>query len=161
MVHFDIGGEKLESIEEQLKEEIKKKYGSIKKFAESTGIPYTTMDSILKRGIKNATAANILKIVNALDLALSYKDDGTLDFYKIYSQNLKNLEENTVISNHGYTTAFYRDDYTGERTEEEKEMYFINKMDKFYELLNDKGQEKAIEQVELLTKIPEYRKDTE
>lgn len=27
--------------------------------------------------------------------------------------------------------------------------------------LNDKGQDKAIEQVELLTKIPEYRKDTE
>ncbi len=26
--------------------------------------------------------------------------------------------------------------------------------------LNDKGQEKAIEQVELLTKIPEYRKET-
>lgn len=27
--------------------------------------------------------------------------------------------------------------------------------------LNDKGQDKAIEQVELLTKIPEYRKDAE
>lgn len=27
--------------------------------------------------------------------------------------------------------------------------------------LNDKGQNKAIEQVELLTKIPEYRKDPE
>ena len=27
--------------------------------------------------------------------------------------------------------------------------------------LNEKGQEKAIEQVELLTKIPEYRQDTQ
>lgn len=30
-----------------------------------------------------------------------------------------------------------------------------------FNLLNDKGQEKAIEQMELLAKIPEYRKDTD
>ena len=29
------------------------------------------------------------------------------------------------------------------------------------DLLNEKGQDKAIEQVELLTKIPEYQKDPE
>lgn len=32
---------------------------------------------------------------------------------------------------------------------------------KLYDQLNDSGQNKAIEQVELLTKIPEYRKDPE
>ncbi len=55
----------------------------------------------------------------------------------------------------------HKDEYKKIRSAEEKELYFINKMDKFYELLNDNGQDKAIEQVELLTKIPEYRKDTE
>lgn len=30
-----------------------------------------------------------------------------------------------------------------------------------YQQLNDSGQDKAIEQVEMLTKIPEYRKDTD
>ena len=39
----------------------------------------------------------------------------------------------------------------------ENEYSIINKMKK----LNDFGQDKAIEQVDLLTKIPEYRKDTE
>ena len=34
-------------------------------------------------------------------------------------------------------------------------------LDNAMKQLNDKGQSKAIEQVELLTKIPEYRKDTE
>lgn len=34
-------------------------------------------------------------------------------------------------------------------------------MNELFYCLNDKGQDKAIEQVELLTKIPEYRKDTE
>ena len=39
----------------------------------------------------------------------------------------------------------------------ENEYSIINKMKK----LNDFGQDKAIEQVDLLTKIPEYRKETE
>lgn len=34
-----------------------------------------------------------------------------------------------------------------------------DKMDELFNLLNIKGQDKAIEQVELLTKIPEYQKD--
>lgn len=41
---------------------------------------------------------------------------------------------------------------------EEKELAFLNTMDSFREKLNDKGQDKAIEQVELLTKIPEYQR---
>lgn len=44
------------------------------------------------------------------------------------------------------------------RESEEKELSFLNKMDFFREKLNYKGQDKAIEQVELLTKIPEYQK---
>ena len=38
-----------------------------------------------------------------------------------------------------------------------KETFIISDFRK----LNKEGQDKAIEQVELLTKIPEYRKDTE
>lgn len=38
---------------------------------------------------------------------------------------------------------------------------FLNKMDSFRSKLNDNGQDKAIEQVELLTKIPEYQKEPE
>lgn len=36
-----------------------------------------------------------------------------------------------------------------------------NKVLSYFDELNDTGQDKAIEQVELLTKIPEYRKDSE
>lgn len=41
----------------------------------------------------------------------------------------------------------------------EKDYKKENTLLKTYRMLNDKGQEKAIEQVELLTKIPEYRKE--
>ena len=37
--------------------------------------------------------------------------------------------------------------------------YFLDKMNSFREELNEAGQEKAIEHVELLTKVPEYRKE--
>lgn len=42
---------------------------------------------------------------------------------------------------------------------DEKKHNFINKMFYFKQLLNETGQTKAIEQVEMLTKIPEYRKE--
>ena len=45
-------------------------------------------------------------------------------------------------------TISYFDNMTSKKT-------LINK---YYDELNEKGQEKAIEQVELLTKIPEYKK---
>ena len=38
-----------------------------------------------------------------------------------------------------------------------KELSIVNKMKE----LNDAGQDKAVEQVEMLAKIPEYRKDAE
>jgi len=56
------------SIEEQLKELILTKYKSIREFANEIGIPYTTMDSILKRGVRNANITNILKITKALNI---------------------------------------------------------------------------------------------
>ena len=143
-------------LENELKEEIKKRYGSIKKFAEATEIPYTTLASILKRGVANTSASNILKIAEALNLGISYNDDGSIEFFKFVRPQKKYIANKSNVS-----TDFYRDDYQGERTKEQKELYFVNKMGGFYEELNDKGQDKAIEQVELLTKIPEYRKDSE
>ena len=44
--------------------------------------------------------------------------------------------------------------------EEKNNLAFLNRMDFFYSMLNDSGLAKAIEQVELLTKIPEYQKET-
>lgn len=46
-------------------------------------------------------------------------------------------------------TLSYFDNMTSKKT-------LINK---YYDELNEKGQEKAIEQVELLTKIPEYKRE--
>lgn len=53
-----------------------------------------------------------------------------------------------------------KDSDPDEIEEEKNNLAFLNRMDFFYSMLNDSGLAKAIEQVELLTKIPEYQKET-
>ena len=57
------------SIEEQLKHFIVVKYGSIRKFAPCTGLPYSTIISILRRGIDNCNGQNLKMICEALHIS--------------------------------------------------------------------------------------------
>ena len=57
------------SIEEKLREYILSNYKSIREFVKVAGLPYTTMDGILKRGIANASIGNVLKICKALQIS--------------------------------------------------------------------------------------------
>lgn len=47
---------------------IDEKWPSVKAFAESIGIPYTTLKSMLKRGIGNASVDNVLKVCKGLGI---------------------------------------------------------------------------------------------
>ena len=48
--------------EEKLKDLILSRYNSIREFTISIDMPYTTMDSIFRRGIGNSNVTNIIKI---------------------------------------------------------------------------------------------------
>ena len=56
------------NVENQLKEEILSRYKSVRAFTQMNDLPYSTVDSIFKRGLSNAGVATIIKIFNALDL---------------------------------------------------------------------------------------------
>lgn len=58
----------MEQTEIRLKELIIERYGSLKKFCETIDMPWTTLDSILKRGIANSNITNILKITKELSI---------------------------------------------------------------------------------------------
>ena len=58
----------MKELEQQLKELIIERYGSLKKFTEKIDMPWTTLDSILKRGVANSNIANVLKISQELKL---------------------------------------------------------------------------------------------
>lgn len=75
-------------MEEELKKLIIEKYGSIRKFAINIDIPYTTIDSILKRGIDNSNVSNVIKICKALNISLD-----------------QSLNENRIINNLSFDNA--------------------------------------------------------
>lgn len=56
------------SIEEKLKELIVSRYKSVRKFTQAKNLPYSSVDSILRRGIKNSSLTNIFKLCHALNI---------------------------------------------------------------------------------------------
>lgn len=72
------GGYTVNELESNLKELIIDNYGSLKKFSESINMPWTTLDSILKRGVANSNISNVLKITKALNINAEKLVDGEI-----------------------------------------------------------------------------------
>ena len=68
----------MEGLELQLKEMIIEKYGSLSKFCEKIGMPWTTLNSILNRGVSKSNITNILKITKELNADTAILASGTI-----------------------------------------------------------------------------------
>lgn len=68
----------MNELESNLKLLIIQKYGSLKKFTEIIDMPWTTLDSILKRGVANSNITNVLKITRELGLNAEELVDGKI-----------------------------------------------------------------------------------
>lgn len=66
------------TLEDQLRKEILSRYKSIREFSSMIKIPYSTVDSILKRGIKNSGVGTVIKIFSYLDIDVESITSGTL-----------------------------------------------------------------------------------
>lgn len=66
------------TIEEKLKKHILSNYKSIREFVQMAGLPYSTVDGILKRGIANSSIGNVLKICKALDISADELANGNI-----------------------------------------------------------------------------------
>lgn len=64
--------------EEKLKDLILRRYHSIREFTITIDIPYTTMDSIFRRGIGNSSVTNVIKICKALGISADALADGEI-----------------------------------------------------------------------------------
>ncbi|MEG1523982.1 MAG: S24 family peptidase [Clostridia bacterium] len=67
------------AVEQALKNLILAEYKSVRAFSESVGLPYSTIDSIFKRGISNSSVANVLKICRALDIEADALEEGRIE----------------------------------------------------------------------------------
>ena len=66
------------STEDKLKDLILKRYHSIREFAIKFDIPYSTIDSIFRRGVGNSSVSNIIKICKALGISVDALADGEI-----------------------------------------------------------------------------------
>lgn len=64
--------------ENKIKEMIVSRYGSVSRFSEKIGLPYTTVDTILRRGLLKSNVLNVLTICKELDINIeSLNEDST------------------------------------------------------------------------------------
>lgn len=56
------------TIEEQVKALILQQYKSLRAFTNSIGVPYSTVDAMLKRGIGGGAVSTVIKICDALGI---------------------------------------------------------------------------------------------
>ena len=67
-------------IEEKLTELILSRYNSKREFTIAAGIPYTTLDSVLRRGIGNSSVDTIIKICHALHISADALAVGEIEY---------------------------------------------------------------------------------
>ena len=85
--------------EEKLKELILSRYQSIREFTIAIDIAYSTFDTIMKRGIRNANVSNVIKICNALHISADALADGEIATVTFVSNEINTapLQFETVI----------------------------------------------------------------
>lgn len=84
-------------VEQELRELICTRYKSVRAFAEAANLPYTTVDSILKRGVERATVKNIIRLCQALNLDTDALADGRIEQRKIMIQATISPKEREII----------------------------------------------------------------
>lgn len=90
----------MEPMEMELKEIIINRYGSLKKFCEIIDMPWTTLDSILKRGVANSNITNVMKITKELKI-----DTESLASGIIVDSFQKTDEPQTIAAHSNLNTA--------------------------------------------------------
>lgn len=73
------------NFEIKLKTVIKEKYGSVRAFAQSINMPYSTIDNIFKRGIMGVSIQVVLKICSELNIDVEKIQDDELVEKKSFS----------------------------------------------------------------------------
>ncbi|RHV86902.1 hypothetical protein DXA97_11645 [Clostridium sp. OF09-36] len=155
-------------IEDNLKKHIIEHYGSLKSFAAQIYMPYTTLDSIFKRGIKNSSVNNLVKIGSELGISINslILEEKIVPYYP-QDEIVKTPQYQKMLINNALVTSSQRDIlnqlldflkreitlndtndiFTG--IPEEDLLYYFWK-------LNSYGQETAIHRVSELTEINKY-----
>lgn len=78
------------TIEDELKALVLSSYGSIREFSMTLNMPYSTLDSIFKRGVEKASIGNIIRICEALSISVDGLAAGKI--VSVYSDEATSTE---------------------------------------------------------------------
>ena len=95
------------TVEQKLKDLILSRYKSIREFAITIDMPYSTIDTILKRGVNRANISNIIAVCKELDIDVEALGGGKIES--------KRLDDEI------HTIAAHKDDLNADWTEDELE----------------------------------------
>lgn len=82
----------------KIKEMIIENYGSLKNFCETIEMPWSTLDSILKRGFSNSNITNVMKITKELNIDTEKLASGTIEATRLNEKNEYFFENNIYFS---------------------------------------------------------------
>lgn len=122
--------------EEKVKELILQRYRSIREFTQVINMSYSTMDSILKRGIENASITNVIKICKELGISADELADGRVVPINTVLQSRPRMTEVTEIIGFVRASIVECDNLTmdGKPLRKEEKQLIINTLDISIEL---------------------------
>lgn len=138
------------TVEDQIKSIIIQKYKSVRAFTKIIDVPYSTIDSMLKKGIAGTGIQTVLKVCHALDIDVESIESGTIR----YSHNANNFSDSNFTENEIQIIKKYRLlDQRGQQAVEDT----LNREFKY--ILDDKKQlnmsEIASDAIQTIDKISE------
>lgn len=83
--------------EDKLKDVILNRYGTLKAFSDMIDLPYSTVVSILNRGILNAKVENIITICNALNISADALAEGKIVYNSDLGIETKSQEVTDIL----------------------------------------------------------------
>lgn len=81
------------TLEERVKELILLRYSTVKDFSKKVGLSYSTVDSILRRGVANSSISNVIKICKELGISVDELADGKIVPVDMVLQDKKPMTE--------------------------------------------------------------------
>lgn len=83
-------------LEERLRGAMVAKYKNVRVFAAKAGVPYTTVVSMLKRGVMNASVGTVIKICRCLGISADALADGEIIPYEKSNIDLSPAERELI-----------------------------------------------------------------
>lgn len=99
MINYNVihrGGDYM-TIEDELKEYILSRYQSLREFTQSADMSYSTVDSVLKRGVGNSSVNTIIKICKVLGISVDALADGKITPINTYESKPGLIEMSDIL----------------------------------------------------------------